>query len=207
VAALGESRRPTTLYSALVADYADLPDEQLMARVAMRDVRAFEVIYDRHGTLVYSTALRVVRDAQLAEDIAQEVFLRVWRRPNQYVPQRGRFVTWLLTLARNRAIDEIRARGRRRLRETAGEELERALPADEGQDLALRAQLADERQKVRRALASLPPEQRRVIEMAYYGSYALREIAVALSQPLGTVKTRIRRGMQRLRVAVAPEIG
>lgn len=207
MASLGESRRLATLYSALVADYADLPDEQLMARLAMRDVRAFEVLYDRHGTLVYSTALRVVRDVQLAEDIAQEVFLRVWRRPSQYVPQRGRFVTWLLTLARNRAIDEIRARGRRRLRETAGEELERALPADEGQDLALAAQLADERQKVRRALASLPPEQRRVIEMAYYGSYALREIAVALSQPLGTVKTRIRRGMQRLRVAVAPEIG
>jgi len=206
MAAISESRCLTTPDSALVVDYPDLPDEQLMARLAMRDIRAFEALYNRYGTLVYSTALRVVRNAQLAEDITQEVFLRVWRRPNAYVPQRGRFGTWLLTVARNRAIDQIRARRRRRLHETAGEELGRALPADEGQDLALTAQLADERQEVRRALASLPPEQRRVIEMAYYGGYALREIAVALSQPLGTVKTRIRRGMQKLRVALAPEM-
>ena len=207
MAALGESRRLTTLDSALVADYPDLPDKQLMARLAIRDIRAFEALYDRYGTLVYSTALRVVRDAQLAEDITQEVFLRLWRRPDRYAPQRGRFVTWLLTVARNRAIDQIRARGRRRLHETAGEELGRALPTDEGQDLALTAQLADERQEVRRALAGLPPEQRRVIEMAYYGGYALHEIALLLSQPLGTVKTRMRRGIQRLRVALAPEMG
>jgi len=205
--AISESRHPTTPGSALVVDHPILPDEQLVARLAMADIRAFEALYDRYGALVYSTALRVVGDTQLAEDTAQEVFLRVWQRPDQYVPQRGRFVTWLLTVARNGAIDRIRARGRRRLHETAGEELGRALPADEGEDLAHAAQLADERQRVRRALASLPPEQRRVIEMAYYGGYALREIAVALSQPLGTVKTRIRRGMQRLRVALAPEMG
>jgi len=206
MAALGGSRRLTTLDSALVADYPDLPDKQLMARLAMRDIRAFEALYDRYGTLVYSTALRVVRDAQLAEDITQEVFLRVWRRPNQYVPQRGRFVTWLLTVARNRAIDHVRIRDRRRVHERSVEESGRALPADEGEDLALTAQLADERERVRRALARLPAEQKRVIELAYYGGYALREIAVALSQPLGTVKTRIRRGMQKLRVALAPEM-
>jgi len=206
MATISQSRRLTTPDSALVVDYPDLPDERLMARLAMRDTRAFEALYDRYGTLVYSTALWVVRDAPLAEDIAQEVFLRVWRRPDRYVPQRGRFVTWLLTVARNRAIDQIRAGGRRRLYETSREELGQALPADEGQDLALTAQLADERQKVWRALGSLSPEQRRVIEMAYYGGYALYEIAVALSQPLGTVKTRIRRGMQKLRVALAPEM-
>jgi RNA polymerase sigma factor (sigma-70 family) len=207
MATISQSRRLTTPDSALVVDYPDLPDEQLMARLAMRDTRAFEALYDRYGTLVYSTALWVVGDTQLAEDIAQEVFLRVWRRPDRYVPQRGRFVTWLLTVTRNRAIDQIRARGRRRLHERSVEESGRALPADEGEDLALTAQLADERERVRRTLARLPAEQKRVIEMAYYGGYALREIAVALSQPLGTVKTRIRRGMQRLRVALAPEMG
>ena len=178
-----------------------------MTRLAMRDIRAFEALYDRYGTLVYSTALRVVGDVQLAEDIAQEVFLRIWRRPDHYVPERGRFVTWLLSVARNGAVDQIRTRGRRRRHETAGEEVERELPADEGQDPALMAQLADERQKVRRALASLPLEQRRVIEMAYYGGYTQQEIAEMLSQPLGTVKTRIRLGMQKLRATLAPEIG
>jgi len=188
-------------------DYPDLTDEQLMTRLAMRDIRAFEALYDRYGTLVYSTALRVVGDVQLAEDIAQEVFLRIWRRPDHYVPERGRFVTWLLSVARNGAVDQIRTRGRRRRHETAGEELERELPGDERQDPALMAQLADEGQKVRRALASLPPEQRRVIEMAYYGGYTQQEIAEMLSQPLGTVKTRIRLGMQKLRATLAPDIG
>jgi RNA polymerase sigma-70 factor (ECF subfamily) len=188
-------------------DYADLPDEQLMARLAMRDIKAFEALYDRYGTLVYSTALRVVGDVQLAEDIAQEVFLRIWRRPDQYVPQRGRFVTWLLSVARNGAVDQIRMRGRRRRHETAGEESARQLPADEGRDPALMAQLADERQKVRQALTSLPAEQRRVIEMAYYGGYTQQEIAELLNQPLGTVKTRIRLAMQKLRAALEPEVG
>ena len=178
-----------------------------MARLAMRDMKAFEALYDRYGTLVYSTALRVVGDAQLAEDIAQEVFLRIWRRPDHYVPQRGRFVTWLLSVARNGAVDQIRTRGRRRRHETATEESAQELPADEGRDPALIAQLADERQKVRRALVSLPLEQRRVIEMAYYGGYTQQEIAAMLSQPLGTVKTRIRLGMQKLRAALAPEVG
>jgi RNA polymerase sigma-70 factor (ECF subfamily) len=178
-----------------------------MARLAMRDIKAFEALYDRYGTLVYSTALRVVGDVQLAEDIAQEVFLRIWRRPDHYVPQRGRFVTWLLSVARNGAVDQIRTRGRRRRHETAGEDAARDLPADEGRDPALMAQLSDERQKVRRALTSLPPEQRRVVEMAYYGGYTQQEIAELLSQPLGTVKTRIRLAMQKLRVALEPEVG
>jgi len=188
-------------------DYPDLPDEQLMARLATRDIKAFEALYDRYGTLVYSTALRVVGDVQFAEDIAQEVFLRIWRRPDHYVPQRGRFVTWLLSVARNGAVDQIRTRGRRRRHETADEESARNLPADEGRDPALMAQLSDERQKVRRALTSLPLEQKRVIEMAYYGGYTQQEIAELLSQPLGTVKTRIRLGMQKLRVALEPEVG
>jgi RNA polymerase sigma-70 factor (ECF subfamily) len=192
---------------ARVVDYPDLPDEQLMARLARRDIKAFEALYDRYGTLVYSTALRVVGDVQLAEDIAQEVFLRIWRRPDHYLPERGRFVTWLLSVARNGAVDQTRTRGRRRRHETAGDESARDLPADEGRDPALMAQLADERQKVRQALAGLPPEQRRVIETAYYGGYTQQEIATMLNQPLGTVKTRIRLGMQKLRVALEPEVG
>jgi RNA polymerase sigma-70 factor, ECF subfamily len=189
-------------------DYPDLPDEELMARLSYRDIKAFETLYDRYGTLVYSTALRVVADAHLAEDIAQETFLRLWRMPEHYVAQRGRFVTWLLSVVRNRAVDQVRTRGRRRKREMAPTESgpERELAASDSTDPALAAQLADERKMVRKALGALPAEQRQVIEMAYYGGYTQQEIAALLSQPLGTVKTRIRLGMQKMKAALASEV-
>ena len=181
-------------------------DEELMARLATRDIEAFETLYDRYGALVYSTALRVMGDAHLAEDIAQEVFLRIWRHPDRYMPQRGRFVPWLLSVARNGAVDQVRARGRRYRHEIATEEPEREIPANDGHDPALMAELADERQRVRQVLARLPAEQRKTIEMAYFGGYTQQEIAALLSEPLGTVKTRIRLGMQKLRVLLAPEV-
>ena len=187
-------------------DNADRPDKELMARLSYRDIRAFETLYDRYGTLVYSTALRVVGDAHLAEDIAQEILLRLWRKPDYYVPQRGRFVTWLLSVARNRAVDQVRTRGRQRKHEVTVEEPEKTLPASDLADPALAAQLSDQRRTVRRALATLPMEQRQVIEMAYFGGYTQQEIADLLSQPLGTVKTRIRLGMQKLKAALGPEV-
>ncbi len=179
-----------------------------MARLSYRDIKAFETLYDRYGTLVYSTALRVVADAHLAEDIAQETFLRLWRTPEHYVAQRGRFVTWLLSVVRNRAVDQVRTRGRRRKREMAPTESgpERELAASDSTDPALAAQLADERKLVRKALGTLPAEQRQVIEMAYYGGYTQQEIAALLGQPLGTVKTRIRLGMQKMKAALASEV-
>lgn len=182
-------------------DYKDLPDEGLMERLSYRDIRAFETLYDRYGDLVYSMALRVLRDAYLAEDISQEIFLRLWRRPEAYATQRGRFGTWLLAVTRNRAVDEVRSRGRRHRHETPSEEQqkERELPAENFPDPALAAQLEDERRTVRQALAALPAEQRQVIELAYYGGLTQQEISEMLGQPLGTVKTRIRLGMQKLK--------
>jgi len=181
-------------------------DEELMQRLFIRDRHAFEEIYDRYGDLVYSTALRVLRDPHLAEDISQEIFVRLWRKPDSYVAERGRFLTWLISVARNRAVDEVRARGRRQRHETASpEEQERELPADTANDPALNAQLAEQRRIVRAALAELPPEQRQVIELAFFGGLTQQEIADRLAQPLGTVKTRIRLGMQKLRAALAPE--
>src|SRR3970040_355938 len=110
--------------------YSGLDDEELMQRLAYRDLVAFRALYDRSGHLVYSAALRVVRDGQIAEDMVQEIFLRIWRKPESYVAQRGRFVTWLTSVARNRAVDEIRSRGRRFRYETASPgEQERELPA------------------------------------------------------------------------------
>jgi RNA polymerase sigma-70 factor (ECF subfamily) len=185
---------------------ASATDEELMAWLAIRDIEAFESLYDRYGTLVYSTALRVVGDVHLAEDISQEVFLRIWRHPDRYEPQRGRFVTWLLSVTRNGAVDAVRSRGRRRRHELVSEQPERDLPTGDGPDPALMAELADERQRIRRALANLPAEQRQTIEMAYFGGYTQQEIAALLSEPLGTVKTRIRLGMQKLRAFLKPEV-
>jgi RNA polymerase sigma-70 factor (ECF subfamily) len=189
------------------SDYKQLSDEELMRRLFHKDKRAFEAIFDRYGDLVYSTALRVLRDAHLAQDVSQEIFVRLWRKPESYVAERGRFLTWLISVTRNRAVDEIRSRGRRLRHETASpEEQEREIPAGEANDPALNAQLAEQARTVRAALAELPPEQRQVIELAYFGGLTQQEISDRLDQPLGTVKTRIRLGMQKLRAALAPEM-
>jgi RNA polymerase sigma-70 factor (ECF subfamily) len=178
-----------------------------MRRLGCRDLGAFRALYDRYGNLVYSTVLRIVRDAQTAEDMVQEIFLRIWRKPDSYVAQRGRFVTWLTSVSRNRAVDEIRSRGRRFRHETASpEEQERELPTHEVDDPALRAELADQRRLILAALARIPLEQRQIIELAYFGGLTQQEIAERLCQPLGTVKTRVRLGMQKLRAALTPEV-
>lgn len=187
--------------------YSGLDDEELMQRLVYRDLRAFRALYDRYGNLVYSATLRIVRDGQIAEDMVQEIFLRIWRRPESYVSQRGRFVTWLTSVARNRAVDEVRSRGRRFRYETASpEEQERELPAPDSNDPALTAELSDQRRLILAALAQIPAEQRQIIELAYFGGLTQQEIAERLSQPLGTVKTRIRLGMQKLRAALTPEL-
>jgi RNA polymerase sigma-70 factor (ECF subfamily) len=145
----------------------------------------------------------MVGDVQLAEDLTQEVFLRLWRRPDLYDAGRGRFVTWLLSVARNRGIDERRSRGRRFRHESppslAAEEMLANLPADEGADVAV---LSEERVILDKALSTLPVEQRLAIQLAYFGGYTQQEIASGLNQPLGTVKTRIRLGLQKLRLVL-----
>lgn len=186
-------------------EYAALRDDELMDRLCGRDLGAFETLYDRYGDLVFSVALRVVGDPHIAEDVTQDVFLRVWRRPEQFDAARGKFATWLLSVTRNRAIDERRSHGRRLRHEAlpSPAEEEDTLPnADERDDPALATVLADERGAVRAALAVLPPEQKLAIELAYFGGYTQQEIANRLGQPLGTIKTRIRLGMQKMRGAL-----
>jgi len=186
-------------------DYATLRDEQLMDRLAGRDLIAFEALYDRYGDLVYSVSLRIVGDNYIAEDVTQDVFLRVWRRPGQFDLSRGKFVTWLLSVARNRSIDQRRSQSRRLRHEAlpATEEDEDVLPGDNARDdPALATVLAEERAAVRAALTTLPPEQRLAIQLAYFGGMTQQEIANMLGQPLGTVKTRMRLGMQKMRNAL-----
>ena len=148
-----------------------------------------------------------MRDVHLAQDMVQEIFLRLWRKPDSYVAQRGRFSTWLTSVARNRAVDEIRSRNRRYRHETASpEQQEREFPDAEEKDPALTAELADQRRLILAALAGLPLEQRQAIELAYFRGLTQQEIATTLGQPLGTVKTRVRLGMQKLRAALTPEL-
>jgi RNA polymerase sigma-70 factor (ECF subfamily) len=190
-------------------DYATAADDRLVIALRRRDVRALEALYDRYGDYVYSVSLRVVGDVQVAEDVAQEVFLRLWRRPDLFDPSRGRFLTWLLSIARNRAIDERRSRGRRFRHENppgpGGIESD-DMPAtvEDPVDSALQS---DDRVVIQRALAMLPADQRLAIQLAYFGGYTQQEIADGLKQPLGTIKTRIRLGLQKLRAVLIEQRG
>jgi len=166
-------------------------------------MEAFEALYDRYGNLVYSVSLRILGDVHAAEDVVQDVFLRVWRKPDHYDAARGRFMTWLMSVTRNRAIDERRSRGRRLRFEVGSAPLDGEGPqSDDADDPALATLQADERSAIRRALVGLPAEQRSAIELAYYGGLTQQEIARALGEPLGTVKTRIRLGMRKMRAAL-----
>ena len=183
-------------------DYTTLRDDELMERLASRDLGAFEALYDRYGDLVYSVSIRVVGDVHVAQDVTQDVFLRVWRKPDYFDQGRGKFVTWLLSVARNRSIDERRSHGRRLRHEalpSATEEEDVVPSTDERDDPALMTVLQDERKAVRDAMRVLPPEQRLPIQLAYFGGLTQQEIANQLGHPLGTVKTRIRLGMQKMR--------
>lgn len=178
-------------------------DAQLLRHLRSGQIEALEQLYDRYSTLVYSVALRVLHDQGLAEDMTQEVFLRLWRRPRLYDPSRGRFVSWLMSVARNRAIDEQRRRARRLREEDAdGETIQTLQSADRLDDPAAVVALGDERAAVRAAVEQLPPAQRRVIELAYFAGLTQAEIAEQTSTPIGTVKTRVRLAMRKLRDAL-----
>lgn len=185
-------------------------DEALMAAIATHDELAFAALYERWAELVYSTAIRVLADPGLAEDTTQDVFVRLWRRPETFIPARGRFHSWLLSVVRNRAVDEVRLRGRRQRREVASlgdpeEQDHQALAATVSDPISV-AQVVEERTMVRSALAGLPMEQRRALELAYFSGMTQQEIALELHEPLGTVKTRMRLGMQKLRKALQDRI-
>ena len=209
---LQEPARVRVRYSRVV-NWQDRSDPELMQAISQREVRAFEALYDRYSRLVFSTAYRVLGDAHSAEDVVQDVFVRLWRKPESYVEERGRFLGWMLSVTRNRAIDEVRSRRRRPLNESqVGDPDDRGSLSDEtASEAATRemagAELVDQREMVRAALKDLPDEQRLAIELAHYGGFTQAEIAERLSTPLGTVKTRIRLGMQKMRVALEGRVG
>lgn len=171
-------------------------DEDLLACVAEGDEAALAATYDRHSTLVYSLALRVLGDAGAAEDLVQEMFLHVWRRPSEYVAARGSVRTWLLAITRNRAIDQLRRREAGARRQVALEGLETQKASVDPPDLAENTVLGSQ---VRGYLTRLPEAQARVLTLAYYGGFSQSEIAEMLEVPIGTVKSRLRLGLDALR--------
>jgi RNA polymerase sigma-70 factor (ECF subfamily) len=190
-----------------------ISDPELMRAIGQQDRQAFETLYDRYNRLVFSTAYRVLQDAHGAEDVAQEVFVRLWKNPDRYDEQRGRFLGWLLSVTRNRAIDEVRSRKRRPLSESQignpedSGSLADETPSEPARSAMELAEMTDQREMVRQALADLPEEQRLAIELAYYKGLTQVEIAAELNTPLGTVKTRVRLGMQKLRLALEGRVG
>jgi RNA polymerase sigma-70 factor (ECF subfamily) len=170
-------------------------DVDIYETLGAGDGQALEVVYDRYGGLAYGLALRILGDPGRAEDVVQDVFLGLWRRPHSFDPQKGSFRTWLMTVVRNRSIDNLRGESRHR------GEVE--LPS-EVRDLAVSTNpwpavsLSLERDVVHEALASLPAEQRQAIELAHFGGFTHVEIAQQLGLPLGTVKGRMRLGLEKM---------
>ena len=171
----------------------ELDAGQLMGRVRARDEGAFETLYDAYHRLVYGVAMRMLGDISSAQDVTQAVFLKVWSSPDLFVG--GNFAGWIVRVARNRCLDMLRSRSSHQ-----ESELPESLPETEAiEDIAF-ARL--DAALVRQALTTLPPEQREPIELGFFGGITHEEIARRTGTPLGTVKTRIRIGLRKLRVAL-----
>lgn len=183
-------------------------DTELIGRAAQGDARALEVLYDRYSGVVFSFSLRIVGDRQLAEEILQEAFFRAWQQGSNFSAGKGSFITWMLSITHNLSIDEIRKRNRRP-QKADSEEPELVLAAvpdtGAGSNIEEEVWLGTLRDTIGGALAQLPAAQREAIEMAYFRGMTQREIAEALGEPLGTIKTRMRLGMQKLKDALGSD--
>jgi RNA polymerase sigma-70 factor (ECF subfamily) len=174
-------------------------DIRRITEMAQGDASGLSEIYDRHSTAVYSLALRIVREESEAEDVVQEVFAQAWRQADRYDARRGSVIAWLLIMTRTRAIDRLRMRQARPDRQSTPDPLVlEQLPAA-GEDPASGLVAQEDEQRVREALEELPLLQRIAIELAFFEGLSQSEIAERLEQPLGTVKTRIRMGLLKLR--------
>ena len=174
-----------------------MSDAALAALLREQPAAGLAALYDRYGRLIFSVALRIVQDHGTAEEITQDVFLRCWRNIDRYHAQQGSLLSWLLAIAHHRAIDELRSRrGKHARHEISDGTIQPLVALDRGFDEALL------REEIHTALHNLPPAQRDVIELIFWGGLTRREVADRLNLPLGTVHTRLRLGMEKLRAAL-----
>ena len=181
-------------------DLSPIADDQLVLRVESGDPSALETLYERYVRQCFGLALRMLDDAALAEEVVQEVFTKLWVRPGSYSSQKGKFVSWLLSLVHHRCIDELRRRSRTEVPlddPVTGSLLDTQVDPDP--DVGDQVVIKEQQQVVRAALGQISDSQRQVLELAYYRGLSQSEIAARLNQPLGTVKTRMRQGLKNLR--------
>jgi RNA polymerase sigma-70 factor (ECF subfamily) len=184
-------------------DIHSLADEEVMHLVQQGNARAFELLYDRHGGAAFSLAYRMLGNRGSAEDVAQEAFLSIWRSRLRYQAERGSVRTWVLGIVHHRAIDALRRSFVHDRRRVEVEGIEEKYEAPELTEVE--AARREEARSVRSALESLPEDQSRVIELAYFGGFSHSQIAEMLETPIGTVKGRMRLGLEKLRRALVSE--
>jgi RNA polymerase sigma-70 factor (ECF subfamily) len=176
--------------------YPLLADEDLISLAGDGDAQAFAVLYDRHSRAAYSLAYRMMNGRQAAEDLAQDAFLKVWRAATSYRADRGGVRTWILSIVHNRGIDQLRSHAsRRRTQDKVEASAARSQPSEAFAETWCNSQ----REQVREALNTLPQEQLKILELAYFSGYTHVELAELLDLPLGTVKGRMRLGLKKLR--------
>ena len=179
-----------------IRQYAVLADEDLMSLVEEGDAEAFAALYDRHSRAAYSLAYRMMGDQQAAEDVTQDAFLKAWRSAAGYRSERGSVRTWLLSIAHNRGIDQLRSQASRRRTQ---DRVEQSSPRSQPSEAFAQAWRNRQREQIRAALDTLPPEQLKILELAYFSGYTHVEISHLLEIPLGTVKGRMRLGLKKIR--------
>ena len=178
----------------------ELDDAELSRMVADGSAEALEVLYQRYGRVVLAFSTRMMGDRQTGEELVQEVFVRAWRQARSYSADRGSYITWLLSITHNLSIDEIRKRNRRPQRAGSADPVQMlANVRDEGPSVELSTELGELRSVMAEAMKTLPELQKQAVELAFYHGLTQREVAETLGEPLGTIKTRIRLGMKKLR--------
>src|ERR671917_2426063 len=176
--------------------YLILADEDLISLVEAADADAFATLYDRHSRAAFSLAYRMMGERQASEDLAQDAFLKVWRNAGSYRAERGSVRTWILSIVHNRGIDQLRALASRRRTQ---DRVEASAPTSQPSEAFAETWRNSQREQVREALSNLPPEQLKILELAYFSGYTHVEISELLGLPLGTVKGRMRLGLKKIR--------
>ncbi|MCU0525040.1 MAG: sigma-70 family RNA polymerase sigma factor [Elainella sp. Prado103] len=182
-------------------------DVALLTRIAQQDQAALSQLYDRYARLIYSLAFKSLRSVEESEEVVLDVFAQIWRIADRYDARKGKGDTWIFTLARSRILDRLRKLQRSRSTPTISMEMLEIQPKADGVDLFEEVLMRERREQVRAAMETIPDEQRRLLEMAYYQGLTQSQIAHQTGLPLGTVKTRTRLGLSRLKVALGKQNG